>query len=96
MRKVFATCILHNYSIWKKTLHLMSPNNSSDDIKKCCKFCNAQEFSRIAKLASLFCIFLLLFYCCFHLPIPCNLTFGIVICFNLSNKTLRVSLSLSH
>lgn len=28
------------------------------------------------------------------MPIPCNLTFGIVICFNLSNKTMGVSLSL--
>ena len=95
MRKLFATYILQN-SIWKKTLHLMIPNNNDDgdDIRKCYKFCNAQEFSRVAKLASLFCIFLLLFYCCFHLPILCNLTFGIVICFILSNKTMRVSLSL--
>lgn len=71
-----------------------SNNDEDDGIRKCYKFCNAQEFSSIAKLASLFCIFLLLFYCCFHLPIPCNLTFGIVIYFNLSNKTVSVSLSL--
>lgn len=46
----------------------------------------------MAKLASLFCnVLMLIFYCCFHLPIPCNLTFGIVIFSNLSNKTMRVS-----